>query len=408
MQSLRVLSLFIGLVALNTVWGQVQPKSDPPREHAFELYNQGKMVEAMPLLENLSAENPKDIALMESWGASVLGYAQTLPDADLKKKARVRARTILLKAQALGDNSDFLQTLLRDLPEDGSFSAFSDKKEVDDAMQAAEADFARGDLEKARQGYMRAFLLDGTQYYAALFIGDTYYKQQKPAFAGPWFAQAIRIDPNRETAYRYWGDALLRDQRLEEARSKYIDAIIADPYNATAWNGLKNWVARTKVSPNWLKLQDGVAVGGEDGNTHITVNRSLPTSLSAAWLAYGMNRALWMNQKFKKEFPEESAYRHSLKEECEGLQVFLEVAGNLKDEKRSKQKLDEQSRLLIEQLAKIKQAGLVEPFALLNRADNGIARDYPGYRDAHRETIRRYLDEFVVPKTPTRVDEGPK
>jgi hypothetical protein len=52
---------------------------------------------------------------------------------------------------------------------------------------------------------MRAFLLDGTQYYAALFIGDTYYKQQKPAFAGAWFAQAIGIDPNKETAYRYWG-----------------------------------------------------------------------------------------------------------------------------------------------------------------------------------------------------------
>lgn len=409
MQSLRVLSLFIALVAAsNTVWGQEPPKRDPQRDHAFELYNQGKMVEAMPLLENLSAENPTDIVLMESWGACVLGYAQTLSDVDLKKKARVRARTILLKAQALGDNSDFLQTLLRDLPEDGSFSAFSDKKEVDDAMQAAEADFARGDLEKARQGYMRAFLLDGTQYYAALFIGDTYYKQQKPAFAGPWFAQAIRIDPNRETAYRYWGDALLRDQRLDEARSKYIDAILADPYNATSWNGLKNWVARTKVSPNWLKLKDGVSVGDKDGKTNITVDGSLSSNLSAAWLAYGMNRALWMNQKFKQEFPQESAYRHSLKEECEGLQVFLEVAGNMKDEKHPKQKLDEESRLLIEQLAKIKQAGLVEPFALLNRADNGIAQDYPGYREAHREAIRRYLDEFVVPKTPTRVDEATK
>jgi tetratricopeptide (TPR) repeat protein len=116
----------------------------------------------------------------------------------LRKKARVRARTILLKAQALGDNRDFLQTLLRNLPKDGSFNAFSDKKEVNDAMPAAEADFVRGDLEKARQGYMRAFLLDGTQYYAALFMGDTYYKQQKPAFAGQWFAQALASIPTEK------------------------------------------------------------------------------------------------------------------------------------------------------------------------------------------------------------------
>ncbi len=129
-----------------------EAKSNPKRDRALELYKQGKMVDAMPLLEELAAENPKDTAVVESWGSSVLSYAQTLSDADSRKKARIRARSILLKAQALGDNSDFLQTLLRQLPEDGSFSAFSDKKDVDEAMQQAEADFARGDLEKARQG----------------------------------------------------------------------------------------------------------------------------------------------------------------------------------------------------------------------------------------------------------------
>ncbi|MEJ7616397.1 MAG: hypothetical protein WKF30_05370 [Pyrinomonadaceae bacterium] len=27
--------------------------------------------------------------------------------------------------------------------------------------------------------------------------------------AGEWFAQAIAINQDRETAYRYWGDALM-------------------------------------------------------------------------------------------------------------------------------------------------------------------------------------------------------
>jgi predicted Zn-dependent protease len=177
------------LMSAGRALAEDEAKSNPKRGPAFELYKQGKMVDAMPLLEELAAENPKDIAVMESWGSSVLSYAQTLSDVDSRKKARIRARSILLKAQALGDTSDFLQTLLRELPEDGSFSAFSDKKDVDEAMQQAEADFARGDLERARQGYMRAHLLDPKQYYAALFIGDTFFKQHQPAFAGEWFAQ---------------------------------------------------------------------------------------------------------------------------------------------------------------------------------------------------------------------------
>jgi len=43
---------------------------------------------------------------------------------------------------------------------------------------------------------------------------------------------------------------------------------------------------------------------------------------------------------------------------------------------------------------------LLEPFALLNRADAEIAKDYPSYRDAHRDVIYHYLDEIVVPKAP--------
>jgi len=51
-------------------------------------------------------------------------------------------------------------------------------------------------------------------------------------------------------------------------------------------------------------------------------------------------------------------------------------------------------------LAKIDQAGLIEPFALLNRADGEIAQDYAPYRAAHSDTLYRYFDEFVVPKAP--------
>ena len=49
------------------------------------------------------------------------------------------------------------------------------------------------------------------------------------------------------------------------------------------------------------------------------------------------------------------------------------------------------------QLSQIDKDGFLEPFALLNRADKKIARDYAASRDAHRDTTYRYFDEFVVP-----------
>ncbi len=49
-------------------------------------------------------------------------------------------------------------------------------------------------------------------------------------------------------------------------------------------------------------------------------------------------------------------------------------------------------------LVQMDHAGFLEPFVLFNRADAGIARDFAAYRAAHRDVLRRYLDEFVVPK----------
>src|SRR5581483_8155746 len=144
--------LFFTIFLAATSVAAEEPKSNPERTHAFELYQQGKMVEAMPLLEQLAADNPKDIAVVESWGVSILSYSQTVTDPVLRQKARARARSILVEAAALGDKSDLCETLLRMIPEDGTFPTYSDKKDVDSAMQQAESDFARGDIEKARQG----------------------------------------------------------------------------------------------------------------------------------------------------------------------------------------------------------------------------------------------------------------
>jgi len=374
-------------------------KSDPERDHAHELFLSGKFVDAMPVLEKLAADRPSDAAVKEWWAFSMMAYASTLSDPELRKKARARARKIGFEAKQLGDNSNLLQVVL-EVPEDGAEPAFSNRKEVDDAMKAAEADFSRGDLDKARQGYLQALLLDPGNYEAALFIGDVYFKQHLNGSAGEWFARAAQINPDRETAYRYWGDALWDLGRSAEAREKYILAIVAEPYNRRSLVGLNQWAGRVKVALNWVLLQDKSKATQEGKQTNITVDTSRVTKGGdinlAAWIAYSMDCALWRREKFAKEFPNEPKYRRTMREEVESLHLMVNVLTEQKDFEQKKKDLD--PSLL--QLIAIDHAGFLEPFALLNRGDDEIARDYVAYRGANRDKIYRYFDEFVVPKAP--------
>ena len=151
---------------------------------------------------------------------------------------------------------------------------------------------------------------------------------------------------------------------------------------------------------NWIRLQDKSAViVKDDQNINITVDSGSmkkhdPTG--SAWMMYGMNRALWHGEKFKKEFPDEPKYRRTMREETESLHMMVDVLIGQKDFEKRKKDLDP----ALVDLVSIDKAGFLEPFALLNRADNEIAQDYAAYRETHRDTIYRYMNEYVVPKGP--------
>ena len=155
-----------------------------------------------------------------------------------------------------------------------------------------------------------------------------------------------------------------------------------------------------------MKLADRVAVEIKDGKTNVTLDSWLPKDdqlLMGGWLSYGMSRALWMTEKFVKEYPKEASYRHSLKEETDSLRMLLAVSAEVAAKHHQ-----DLSTTDFGTLAKIEKAGLLEPFVLLNRADNGIAQDYAGYRGKNRDKIREYLDEFVVPKMPSEPEAAKK
>jgi hypothetical protein len=193
---------------------------------------------------------------------------------------------------------------------------------------------------------------------------------------------------------------------MDEARAKYIEAVIAEPYSNGPRSALARWAQRNNVQFRVLKLEPGSSLAVEGGKTTITIDprtlkKDAPDDGSSAWMLYAITRAAWAAERFKQEYPEETAYRHSLKEESDALATVAIAAGErLKESATGAAGTSLRSDLA--ELARIHAAGLLEAYILLFRPDEGIAKDYTAYRTANREKLRRYLDEFVVPQvTPT-------
>jgi tetratricopeptide (TPR) repeat protein len=308
-----------------------------------------------------------------------------------KKAIRERSKALLLDARSRGDNSNLSQVLLEKLnqaDEAGTAPPVPGQEWFD----KAEAAFSSGDLAGAVVFYRKALDVNPQFYSAATFAGDAEYKLGHPAEAGKWFAKAIAINPDIETAYRYWGDCLEKASEHQRAEEEFIGAIVADPYDRSPRVGLKQWAdknhARIQPPPITLPAQASVSA---DGKINITVGGDLKADDPEAsmGLAYSMESALWQGEEFKKRFPNEPNYRHTLLEESESIRSMLKV---LSEEKGVQEKLSTSTKLLIE----LDKNGMLECWILLDNPDQGIAQDYVAYRKDHRELLEKYIAQYDV------------
>jgi tetratricopeptide (TPR) repeat protein len=382
-----------------------RPQDPSERQRALELYEANNLVAALPLLERVAAANPNDAVILSRLGFALYANSVDVKDPALRQKMRERARNTLLRSQSLGDNSNLTRMALDALSApDGTQIPFSEIKAAELAIREGEAAFMRGDMSKAIAAYKRALESDPQLYDAALYAGDAEYKQANnstdPQYrsdhfdaAGIWFAKAIAINPDRETAYRYWGDALEAQGKINEARDKFVDAIVAQPYTRNSFVGLTQWAGRHKVALGHPKIEPPNSTRTENGKTTLSIDPKTLNSNDGSnnWLTYDLTRIAWSKADFFKNYPEEKVYRHSLKEESAALRMVAEAAA--KDLKSGKVRSLEAS---LDNLIKLNDAGLLEAFVLFARPDEGIVRDYVAYRRNNREKLRRYWLEVVI------------
>src|SRR5215211_6424877 len=125
-------------------------QDDSERQRAFQLYRDGKYVEALPLFEQLALKYPDDPAVIENLGMLVFTQSAYLKTPEERKTARKRGRALLVQAQKLGATDAIMNALIAGIaPDGGEDGSFSPKKEVDAAMHEGEAAFAKGEFSKA-------------------------------------------------------------------------------------------------------------------------------------------------------------------------------------------------------------------------------------------------------------------
>ena len=307
---------------------------------------------------------------------------------DPAEAARLRreARASWLKAKQLGCRDALMEQMLAVVPEDGSLGQrYSHNPEAEQAMLAGERAFQHHQWEEAIVCYDRALAVEPNLYEAVLFKGDAYLHQGSADQALACYREAVDLDPDRETAFRYWGNTLLKQGDSQAALDRYLEAIVAEPYSRVAWErGLMRWSEATGADLRIPKIDPPTSLEGDN----IQVDPDAPTM--AAWLTYGLTRAVWKNEKFGRQYPGQP-YRHSLAEEVEALTSVVKVA----DELQASGKLSATDPDL-ELVRELHQKGLLEAFILLTRPDRGIALDYEDYRRANRARLVEFLRLYVV------------
>lgn len=344
------------------------------RDSALALFNDGRQNEARPLLEQLAKANPADRLIQERLGFSLLQSASAPSDAKVRKEIRARARSHFAKAVELGSTDLVVTSMLEVIrPDGGEDVEFSSNKQVDQAMKQAEAAYSTGDFRAAIVDYQRALAFDGQMYAAALFTGDAYLKLKLPDSAYIWYRKATVINPDKETAWRYWSDVLVKNGQLDEARDKAIEAVVAEPYNRLSRQGLVQWAPDAKARMGLPRIDFPAT--------------DTATTRSPARVAYDSVRLAWRGSEgkagalFLAAYPAEKSYRHSIAEERDALRAAYHSA---------------QAGPRLAVLKTMDEAGVLEPFIFFTRADEGIARDYPAFQRDHRDKLRLFWAEFVI------------
>lgn len=359
---------------------------------AMALIEQQRFADAVPHLEIVVKAIPDDGKIRFLYGWSLMAKSKQVNNAEEAKQLSAKALEQLKEAKKLGLNDPQLDALLAvitgERPAAASESpAYSSNAEADKIMHQAESLFAQSKYDEAVKLFEKALTLDPKLYQAAVSGGDCFVQSGDWANAEKWYQRGIAIDPNRETAYRYSATPLMKQKKYDEARERYIEAYIVEPYNRMSSRGINQWAEITGKALGHPKVEVPEVSFDEKGKASPKSSIDAKDPSTSPWLAYLTARESWKNEKFTKAFPKEQRYRHSLSEEAESLRAAVKAAQAGKSPNKQ-----------FEILGQLDKDGLLESYVLLARANQDIAEDHPEYLKNNRPKLRMYVANYVIQK----------
>jgi tetratricopeptide (TPR) repeat protein len=404
---------------------------DAERAQANQLYLAGKTLDALSLYEDLCRQDQANPAFAERHGRGLIEKAGTVSDPKQRTEMYAQGMMELERARSLGDNSpaviNMLSTYSRTpfgVAVGGSMGSlpltvgyyYNGSPEAQALLQQGEAAFGKNDIPTAVKYYLAAATADPKLYLAALFAGDAYDKLKDYSNSGLWYAKAIAIDPDRETAYRYWGDALMHAGDSNGARVKFELAMAAEPYTLSTTGGLQQWGMQTHtalVNPTmrrpYLPRANG-KITNADQFSETGDGRS-------SWLVYAQSRVAhdpnvifdeWVMAGGVPNTPQvnfvPNGYVHTLAEEVDAINALLD---DLKKKISAGYVTEEKLQPELKTMLQMQKDKMLEPFILLSFNDAGLRHGYPEYRAAHREQVVAYIDRYLIDHSGTPVTQHP-
>jgi tetratricopeptide (TPR) repeat protein len=354
------------------------------RAEAVELIEQNRYLDALPVLEKIILSYPNDAELWAHFGIAIISNSVTLKTPEARKKEQVRGVNALAKAKQLNtQNVTALNYLETFSGSDGNDNFIDANPEAENALREGEAFFGRGEYDKAFAAYEKAYKINPKSYEAILFMGDSLYAAKRYKESEVWFAKAVALEKNREAAYRYWGDALMNQKKILEARDKFVEAFVAEPFSRLTLDRLVRWVeeagetlAPTEITPpgndfaGELKIDEKL-LKAENGTIH--------------WKLYDDARKAQILENAKRK------QSHTLNAEAAAWRKVADAAR--KEIKSGKLKNPDPSLL---NLIKIDEAGVLEAYLLIMRPHEDFGEDFFQYREKNRDKLKQFVVRYLL------------
>ena len=353
-------------------------------------FQAGSYAEAIPYFETVLKANPNEPKVHFLYGFCLVAKSKQISDPAAAKQLSAKALEQFKTAKQLGLNdpsNDALIQILSGEPSAGGTHQYSENEQAEKYMTQGESLYAQSKYDEAVKMFEKALAADPKLYQAGTSGGDCFTARGDWDNAEKWYQKAIAIDPNRETAYRYSATPFMKQKKYEQARDRYIEAYITEPYSQMSPRGISQWAEVTGAKLGHPVVDVPEVTFDEKGKAvpKAAINADDPSA--SPWVAYLTTRESWKKDTFTKTYPNEKQYRHTLKEECEALRAAVKASQQQKSPNKQ-----------FELLARLDTDGVLEAFVLIARPDEGIAEDHADYLKNNRPKLRQYVLNYVIQK----------